>query len=102
MQFHLDRTGVSCTMKETKHYYLLILYREINGVRKSPQQTAPEFLVNLRAKKRVPENLTDAGVKPSPARGEGIQNPPPIIYMQVWGDSIGSFILSIQGRATCP
>ncbi|HJZ04652.1 MAG TPA: hypothetical protein VJ327_02175 [Patescibacteria group bacterium] len=50
-------------MKETKHYYLLILYHEINGVRKSPQQTAPEFVVNLRAKKWVPENLTGAGIK---------------------------------------
>src|SRR3990172_1146678 len=63
MQFHLNHSGVSCTMKETKHYYILILYHEINGIRESPQQTAPEFVVNLRVKKWVPLNLTGAGIK---------------------------------------
>ena len=53
-QFCPDRTGVSSTMKETKHYYLLVLYHEINGVRKSSQQTAAEFIVDLWVMQWVP------------------------------------------------
>jgi hypothetical protein len=50
-------------MKKPEHNNLVISYHEINSVWKSPEQTAPEFVINLWALHWIPRNLTGTGIK---------------------------------------
>jgi hypothetical protein len=50
-------------MEESKHNNLFAFYSEVNGIRKSPPQTTPEFAIHLWVKQWIPYNLTSAGIK---------------------------------------
>jgi len=50
-------------MKEAEHNDPVSLYHEINRVRKSPQQAATEFLMNLPVKQWIASNLARASIE---------------------------------------
>lgn len=50
-------------MKEPKNNNLVIFYHEVDSVRESPEQTAPEFSVNLWVKEWILRDVTGAGIK---------------------------------------
>ncbi|MEK6677987.1 MAG: hypothetical protein AABY39_01090 [Nitrospirota bacterium] len=40
-------------MKEPKHNNLIVYYPKVDGIWKSPEQTASEFTIYLRVKQRI-------------------------------------------------
>lgn len=50
-------------MEEPKHNDLAFFDPEINGVWKSPEQSTPEFVVNLWVKQWISWNFTGADIK---------------------------------------
>jgi hypothetical protein len=58
-QSSLDSIGITSTMKDSKHYDLSVLYREIDSVRKPSEQAATKLFVNLLPLLWVMRNLTE-------------------------------------------
>jgi hypothetical protein len=50
-------------MKEPKHDNLVLFYHEVNSVRKSSEQTAAEFAMNLWVKEWILRDVTGTGIK---------------------------------------
>jgi len=50
-------------MKEARYDDVVILYREIDSIRKSSEQTAPKFIINFSIKEGLTRDITSAGIE---------------------------------------
>ncbi len=63
LEFCIYSLWVARAMKEPEYNNLLVFYRKIDSVWKSPEQTAPKVLINFRVKQGIPRNLICTGIE---------------------------------------
>ena len=50
-------------MKEARYDNVVILYREVDSVRESSEQTTPKFIMNFSIKEGLTRDITGAGIE---------------------------------------
>ena len=63
LEFCIYSLWVARAMKEPEYNNLLVFYRKIDSVWKSPEQTALKVLINFRVKQGIPRNLICTGIE---------------------------------------
>ncbi len=63
MKFRRDGARLTGTMKQSGYDDLIIIYREVDRVGESSEQTPPEFVVNFLIKERMSGNIAGTGIE---------------------------------------